>query len=124
MPYLDPTILGYVAALVVGGLIVSVLVHLFVGRRLPKQRKFKCAKCSAWTEHTARTIEAWRVGRTKFYCNACHGQWVRTHPAPQYAPDMPTPSRPTRSSPSGCLGVTVFMVLLPTVAILSWWLYA
>ena len=114
MPYLDPKILGSIAVVAV----IVVCVHFLFGRRLPKERNFRCAGCSTWTAHTNRTIEAWRSGRTRFYCNACHSEWLKSHPA------QSSNNASSGDSRSGCLGVTVFLVGVPTVAIFVWWTYA
>jgi hypothetical protein len=113
MPYLDSTTIG---SIVVVAVVVAV-AYLLLGRRLPKERNFKCAGCSAWTAHTNRTIEAWRSGRTRFYCNACHGQWLKSHPAIGS-------TALSRESRSGCLGVTALLIGVPMIAMISWWLYA
>ncbi|MGI0134559.1 MAG: hypothetical protein ACREBW_06350, partial [Candidatus Micrarchaeaceae archaeon] len=71
--------------------------------------------------HTPRTIEAWRAGKTKFFCNACHGQWLRSHP-PQAQSGRPAYSG--RAGNSGCLGVMVLFILLPALFATAWWAYA
>lgn len=61
--------------------LVAIAMFLFFGRkRQPKERAFKCSRCSAVSAHTPRTIEAWRAGKTTFFCNSCHGQWLRSQP--------------------------------------------
>lgn len=47
--------------------LVAIAMFLFFGRkRQPKERAFKCSRCSAVSAHTPRTIEAWRAGKTTF----------------------------------------------------------
>jgi hypothetical protein len=102
--------------------VVVVVASLFFGRkRQPKERTFKCARCSAVSAHSSRTFEAWRAGKTKFFCNACHGQWLRSRP-PQVRDSRP--AYPERSGNSGCLGVMLVFILLPAVAVIAWWAYA
>ncbi len=83
-------------------IIVCVLIVLsfFSGKRRPKERTFRCERCSTVTAHTSRTIAAWRKGKTTFFCGSCHGKWAKSFPLPQRA--IPRPS--TRS---GCLGLVV-----------------
>lgn len=54
-----------VAAIVVVGILV--VGRFFAGGRRPPQQSFRCGRCSTSTMHTARTIEAWRRGKTKFF---------------------------------------------------------
>ncbi|WP_157770222.1 hypothetical protein [Methylomonas koyamae] len=102
--------------------VVVVAVFSFFGRkRQPKERMFKCSRCSAVSAHTPRTIEAWRAGKTKFFCNTCHGQWLRSHP-PQAHSDRLAYSG--RAGNSGCFGVAVLFILLPALFVTAWWAYA
>jgi hypothetical protein len=101
-----------IAAVAVVGIVT--LARFFAGGRRPKQQSFRCARCSNSAMHTARTIEAWRNGKTKFFCNSCHGDWLKT---------QPRDSKPARGTRSGCLGAMVILVLIPVVAAASysWW---
>ena len=116
MPYADPKVEGAVFVVLA---VVAAAIFL-VGRRLPKERKFRCAGCSAWTAHTNRTIEAWRLGKTRLYCGTCHAHWLKTHPAVSTARSRFW----GKEARSGCLGAFVVMVGVPLVAAVSWWLYA
>jgi hypothetical protein len=114
-------------ALIVAGIVVAAILvarRSFGGKREPrqppKQQPFRCARCSTSSMHTARTLEAKRRGKTKFFCNSCHGEWLRTQPA------NPAPSRrswqphtASRAGRSGCLGAVVLAVALPTVAVVT-----
>jgi hypothetical protein len=93
---------------------VLVVLSLLMRRRRPKERKFQCSRCSAIVEHTPRTVEAWRSGKTKFFCNACHAQWLRFHPAPAH-------KHTSNSNRSGCLGVAAIFVALPLLLVAAWW---
>jgi len=84
--------------------VIVVVALLFRPRRKPKEKNFRCARCATNSPHTNRTIEAWRKGKTKFFCNACHAQWLRSQPAS---------AAPGYSSRSGCLGVLVLLAFLP-----------
>jgi hypothetical protein len=98
--------------------IAVVVVLLFFGRkRQPKERTFTCGRCSTVAPHTPRTVEAWRAGKTKYFCNACHAQWLRSRPTPAHTPTV-SPAR------SGCLSVVVFFAFLPVVLVCVWWAYA
>jgi hypothetical protein len=89
---------------VVIGVVVAIVIVLNLLRywRRPSERTFRCGKCSTPTMHTRRTIEAWRIGKRKFFCDSCHTQWLQSLPTQQVT------SR--RAESSGCLGVIVVTV--------------
>jgi hypothetical protein len=98
--------------LIVAGIAVAVIliaVRLFSGRR-PKEQSFRCSRCSTASLHSARTIEAWRRGKTKFFCNSCHGEWLR---------NRPRDSSPVRNARAGCLSVVVLVVAIPAMAVVA-----
>lgn len=104
---------------VVAILVAALMLFLNSKRRRPKEKTFRCARCSATAPHGARTINAWREGKTKFYCGSCHAAWLKTQPAQHAA------RRSARGSErSGCLGVLACLVLLPLALIAAWWMYA
>lgn len=99
--------------LIVAGIAVAVIVvafRLFGGGRRPKEQSFRCSRCSTASPHTARTIEAWRRGKTRFFCNSCHGEWLR---------NQPRDSSLVRSGRSGCLSSIVLVVAIPAVAVVT-----
>jgi hypothetical protein len=51
--------------------IAAVLLFFNSRRKQPKVKTFRCARCSATAPHTARTLNAFREGKTKFFCAAC-----------------------------------------------------
>lgn len=102
-----------VEVIAVIGFAVLMALSLLMRLRRPKEKTFKCARCSTIAPHTPRTIEAWRSGKKKFFCNACHAQWLRSHPSPVN----------NRSEKSGCLGVFAFFIAIPCLLIASWWGY-
>jgi hypothetical protein len=89
---------------------VSIIVLLFLGKllpkRQPKEKHFKCARCGIISRHTERTVEAWRNGKDKFFCQVCHAKWLESKP-PRFSPGA------TARSSSGCLGVVAFCALVP-----------
>jgi hypothetical protein len=105
---------------ILGIIFLAVIVFARFGSRprVPKDKFFNCWRCKALTLHNRRTIEAWRNNKTRFFCGACHGEWLRSHPAPAsptpahlYARHMPR----RRSSPVGTLvvfGVVIVASLL------------
>ena len=96
--------------------IAALLLFLNGKRRRPKEKTFRCARCSATTPHTARTINAWREGKTKFFCGSCHAAWLKTQPNQHAA------RRTARGGErSGCLGVVACLALLPLAMIAMWW---
>jgi hypothetical protein len=76
------------------------------GRRVPLQKMFRCARCSAVESHSARTIDAWRVGKTKFFCGSCHAKWLQSQPRVVST---------RRESSSGCLGVLLLALAVPAL---------
>lgn len=100
----------YIAAIVV----VLAIGYLLFGRRKgPEQKSFRCARCFKASLHTPRTVNAWRDGKSKFFCNACHSEWVRSHPHPQAG-------RSGSAGRSGCLGVLACLIFIPVALVLGW----
>jgi len=100
--------------LIVAGLVVAVIfvaLRAFGGNRRPKPQSFRCGRCSTSSQHTPRTIEAWRRGKTKFFCNACHAEWLR---------NRPDEARHEPAGHSGCLGMIVLAVVIPSVASIAY----
>jgi hypothetical protein len=90
-----------------GAALLALIIASALGSmRNPKEKSFLCARCRQETDYTNRTIGAWRRGQKKFYCNACHQQWLRTHPPRETA------------ERAGCLGVLAvpFLVIIALVA--------
>lgn len=63
---------GAIVALVVAGIFVLSLVGESLSKRKPKESHFKFARCDAFSQHTERTIEAWRNHKTKLFCQTRH----------------------------------------------------
>ena len=98
-----------VAAIAVAGIVV--LARFFGGVRRPKRQSFRCARSSTGAMHTARTIEAWRRGKTEFFCNSCHGERLRS---------LPQDAAPARGGRSGCLSAVVLFIVVPSIAVVSY----
>lgn len=65
--------------------------------------------------HNGRTIEAWRSGKTKFFCQTCHAKWLQSRPHQErdsYAKSA--------GGSSGCLGVVVLFAMLPLGNFVAW----
>jgi hypothetical protein len=105
---LNSTGVAVLAAVLVAGILAA---KWFRGSfRMPPQKAFRCARCSSVESHTKRTIEAWRAGKSKLFCGACHAQWLKSQP-----------SHATGAySRSGCLSVLVVAALLPGLAIVAY----
>lgn len=98
----------YIIGAVVVGVVVLSLIGKLVPKRQPKEKHFKCSRCGVVSQHTERTIEAWRNNKTKFFCPSCHSKWLQSRP-PQERERFSS----TGSSGSGCLGVVVLFALVP-----------
>lgn len=109
---MSPDSTTVIALIVLGVLLLAV----FKPQRAPPQKTFKCGRCGCIAEHDHRTTEAWRNGKTKFYCRACHANWLKNRPAQES-------SRSARAEPrnarSGCLGVAL-LIALPLATIALW----
>jgi hypothetical protein len=89
-----------VIALVIGG-------RWFRGSgRMPPQKTFRCARCSAVEAYSHRTIEAWRAGKAKLFCRSCHAKWLESRPSV---------GRVARPSSSGCLGTLLLAFVIPAL---------
>ncbi|MEN9481747.1 MAG: hypothetical protein RLZZ298_3142 [Pseudomonadota bacterium] len=100
--------------LIFGIVIVAVFVLFFVSKLFPKpqpkEKHFQCARCGAISRHTERTIEAWRNKKAKFFCQNCHGKWLKSQP-PQARESFS--SHDSNRVPSGCLGVIMLFAFVP-----------
>lgn len=104
--------------IIVAVLALAAVVLFFSKRRVPKERSFRCARCSATAQHYARTINAWREGKTKFFCRSCHAAWLKSQPA-QRGPG----GSGSRGERSGCLGALACLVAFPVALLAVWWLH-
>ena len=93
------------------------LVAKLIPQRMPPQKSFKCGRCGTAALHNNRTAEAWRNGKTKFFCQACHLKWLQSRP-PQERESYSGQSHARGGS--GCLGVVAVFALLPLVGLLHW----
>jgi len=104
---------------ILGILFLGALVFARYGRRprVPKDRFFNCWRCKALTPHNRRTIDAWRLGKTRFFCGACHSKWLKSHPAPA-EPVRSTDEygRRGRSNPMATLAVFAAMAVIALLA--------
>ena len=108
-----------IIGIVVAGVIALSLVGKLLPKRQPKETRFKCSRCGAVSQHTERTIEAWRNNKTKFFCQSCHAKWLQSRP-PQERERFSSAG----NSRSGCLGVVVIFALAPLAGYLLVQAYA
>ena len=92
------------------------LVDKLIPKARPKENYFKCARCGTRTPHSERTIEAWRNKKTKFFCNTCHRKWLEKQP-PKVRQEYSSLGHPATS---GCLGVVLLLLAIPTVLGYVW----
>jgi hypothetical protein len=98
-----------IAAVIAAGAVLGLVAKL-LPKRKPPSPTFQCGRCGTTAWHNDRTSEAWRSGKTKFFCQACHAKWLQSR-----APQERTPK-----GGSGCLGVVVLFALLPLGGLLKW----
>jgi hypothetical protein len=108
---METTTLVLIAVLVVGLL----LGRKFISPRQPKEKNFRCTRCKATSEHTHRTINAWRAGKTTFFCNSCHARWLESKPRDSESGSGPV-VRGSRSG-SGCLSVLAVVAIVPLAVV-------
>jgi len=106
-----------IIAVAVIAIIGLALIAKLIPQRMPPQKSFKCGRCGAAALHNNRTAEAWRNGKTKFFCQACHLKWLQSRP-PQERESYSSHSHARGGS--GCLGVVAVFALLPLGALLHW----
>jgi len=95
--------------------IVAFLITRFLRTsRRPPNTMFTCGRCRKASPHNRRTIDAWRAGKTRFFCGACHRAWLATQP--HRFSDRHVPG----GRASGCLGVALFFLVLPVGAAIAW----
>jgi hypothetical protein len=103
--------------LIFGIAVVLVLVLAIVGKLLPKRQPpsplFKCARCGTTARHNNRTAEAWRSGKARLFCQACHAQWLASQ----------THGLPSSSRNPGCLSIVVMFATLPLGFLALLWAY-
>lgn len=92
-------------------LFVSVALLLRKPRR-PKHTHFTCHRCRTVTPFDRRTIGAWRSGKDRFFCAACHRTWLATHPGTA----RPAPMSASRGRNRGCLGLVLLAAGTPPLA--------
>ena len=68
-----------VFGLLLGITLIKSILESFFAKKPPPT--FRCARCRREVPHDKRTTEAWRSGKHKFFCQACHNKWRETHPA-------------------------------------------
>ncbi len=68
-----------VLGLLIGIIAISAIVKSIFSAKPPVT--FRCARCRREVPHDNRTVEAWRSGKHKFFCQECHDKWRETHPA-------------------------------------------
>ncbi len=104
---MEATTLVLILVLVAGLL----LARKLISPRQPKEKNFRCTRCKATSTHTHRTINAWRAGKTTFFCNSCHSKWLESKPRDSGSGSGPI-ARGSRSG-SGCLSALAVVAIVP-----------
>ena len=68
-----------VVGLLIGIIAIRAFIRAIFSAKPPST--FRCARCRREVPHDKRTIDAWRSGKHKFFCQNCHDKWRATHPA-------------------------------------------
>ena len=99
------------------GLLLAFLAARKPRLKMPPSKAFTCRRCKTTTLHDARTANAWRAGKTAFFCRSCHAAWLQDRPS--QARDS-AQLRETDAGGSGCLGAVAVCALLPLGGWLIW----
>jgi hypothetical protein len=89
---------------------VTVAVGLFFflkGNKRPPTDSFTCARCKKTERYSPRTIDAWRRGFSKIYCQACHKLWLNN------SLERKNQTYSSGNARGGCLSVLVMFLLVP-----------
>ena len=86
-------------------IVAYMLIKFFLGGRKPKSKTFICARCKTAEKYSHRTIEAWRRGFNKIYCQECHKRWLANNPSHVY--------KKANYSKGGCLSILAIGLFVP-----------
>ncbi|MFQ3229300.1 hypothetical protein [Reinekea sp.] len=105
---MDQNLVGIVLGVV---FILFLAAKFFGNNKMPPTKAFRCAGCKKNEAYSKRTIEAWRNGYKRIYCQACHVKWLKNNPN----------TRNTSSGSQGCAVVAVTIISLPIfTAVIGW----
>lgn len=90
--------------LIIGVVVVSVIIKFISKGRKPPTDDFICARCKKKESYSTRTIEAWRQGFNKIYCQNCHQLWLKSNPQNK---------KQYKASGGGCLSVLIIAAIIP-----------
>ena len=90
--------------LIVGVVVISVIIKILSSGRKPPKNDFICARCKKKESYSTRTIEAWRQGLNKIYCQSCHQLWLKNNPHNL---------KPNKASGGGCFSVLIIVTIIP-----------
>lgn len=93
--------------IVLGAAVVVGLFFFLKSNKRPPTDSFTCARCKKTEQYSPRTIEAWRRGFSRIYCQACHKLWLNNNP------ERKRQAYSSGGARSGCLGVLVIFAFLP-----------
>jgi hypothetical protein len=105
----------------VAAVVVSALVKYLARPKQPPRATFTCARCSTTTRHSQRTVEAWRAGAKRLFCDTCHRKWLTAQP--QNSNSVGGRRASAGPARSGCLGISLALVLVP-IALVAFVVYA
>lgn len=108
----------FIVGVVIAAVVILGVVAKLIPKRQPPSPVFKCSGCGTASRHNNRTAEAWRNGKTRFFCQSCHAQWLQSGPPQERESSV---RRSASSGNSGCLGVVIVLfTLLPLGGLLLW----
>jgi len=85
-------------------IVIVFVMKAILSRKKPPTEDFVCARCKSKEKYTNRTIEAWRRGFKKIYCQSCHQLWLKNNPHHK--------KQQYHTSGGGCYSVLVLFALI------------
>ena len=92
---------------ILGAVLIFVVLSFLKDGKCPPTDSFKCARCKKHEKYTSRTVEAWKKGFKKIYCQSCHRLWLKDNPA------KIKQNYSTSSGGGGCLGMVFLILVVP-----------
>ena len=93
--------------ILIGVLAIVAAFFLLKDNKKPPTEVFTCARCKKQEKYSSRTIEAWRRGFKKIYCQSCHMLWLNNNP------ERKKKNYSSQGARGGCLGIVVLFFVIP-----------
>ena len=88
---------------IIGVVLFILLMKVFSTEKKLPNENFTCARCNKREKFSHRTIESWRKGYKKLYCQECFKLWMEKNPQ----------HKRSYQQKSGCLGMLILHIVIP-----------